>query len=223
MPQQTDMGLYTELEVNYDVRLSYPNRKMGILGGTFNPIHNGHVDMALRIKDELALDEVLLIPSGQPPHKEKDVAPKQKRLHMAALCAYEYQGLSVSDIEVKRLGYSYTVDTLTELHERYKDTDFYFIIGSDTLFELETWKDFQKLFQLTSFVCVQRYICDNVQLLAKAMRLKELYGAHIIHSAYVGLDISSSTVRKYMKEGLSISELVPPPVEEYILESGLYR
>lgn len=218
------MGLFTELELNYDeVRLSYPNRKMGILGGTFNPIHNGHVDMALRIMNELVLDEVMLIPCGQPPHKEEDVAPKEKRMHMAALCAYEFKGLTASDIEVKRVGYSYTVDTLAQLHEQYKDTDFYFIIGSDTLFELESWKDFHALFRLTKFVCVQRYVCDNVQLLAKAMRLKELYDADIIHSTYVGLDVSSSNIRQRIKDGLSISDLVPRPVEEYILESGLYR
>lgn len=218
------MGLYVELEIEDQLQLNYPHNKMGILGGTFDPIHNGHIDMAMKIKEDMALDDMMLLPCGNPPHKPgEEITSKQKRFHMAALCAFETPGLMVSDFEIKREGYSYTVDTLKEFHEQYKDTDFYFIIGSDTLFELESWKDFPEICMLTEFICVRRTGDSNLRILAKIAELQEKYDAAIILSEYTGLEISSSDIRERVKNGETISGMVPLLVEEYIIESGLYQ
>lgn len=219
------MDYTATMEVEDGLRLFYPHQRTGILGGTFNPVHNGHIDMALNIRREFDLESVVLVPTGNPPHKreEQDLAPAQARLQMAALCALECAGLRVSDIEVKREGYSYTVDTMRELTDKYKDTDFYFIIGSDSLFELESWKEIAALCRLTKFVCVRRQEHDKLAVAAEAARLAEKYEAEILISQLSGLYVSSSYIRKRIAEGKSIADFVPAAVEEYIDASGLYK
>jgi len=219
------MGFAKTLEVEDGLRLFYPHQRTGILGGTFNPIHNGHIDMALNIKNEFDLESVVLMPAGSPPHKKgaSEIAPAQTRLQMAVLCALECEGLRVSDIEVKREGFSYTVDTMRELTQKYKDTDFYFIIGSDSLFDLESWKEIGELCRLTKFICVRRQEHDKLEVAAEAARMKEKYNAEISISRLSGLYVSSSYIRRRVAEGKSISDFVPASVEEYINASGLYK
>ncbi len=206
------------------ISLLSPFRKTGILGGTFNPIHNGHVDMALAIRQEFSLDRVFLLPSGDPPHKTcEHLATKQQRLHMAELCAFDHSCLSVCDMEIKREGVTYTVDTMAELCLQYPQNDFHFIIGSDTLFDLESWKDFPLLCRMTQFVCVKRDEHDRTRIAAEIARLAREYRAMILPSQYSGLFISSSYIRKRVAEGKSIADFVPAPVEVYIHESRLYK
>jgi nicotinate-nucleotide adenylyltransferase len=191
------MEIKTIIEIADSLKLFYPHKKVGILGGTFNPLHNGHVDMAYNVKEEFELDSVILLPAGAPPHKmDVETAPSEARLRMVVLCALETDWLKVSDMEVKRCGPSYTVDTMRELGRKYKDTDFYFVIGSDSLFELETWKNASELFRLTRFICVRRREHDRLAVAAEAARLSEKYGAVIMLSRYDGLNISSSEVRR---------------------------
>jgi nicotinate-nucleotide adenylyltransferase len=208
-----------------DVKLMYPRVKTGILGGTFNPVHNGHIDMALNIRREFDLKTVALMPCGSPPHKpdRTELAPAAMRRHMAALATCEAPELSVSDMEIKRGGPTYTVDTMRELTGQYKDTEFYFIIGSDSLFQLETWKDFSELSRLTRFVCVRRQEHDPLAVAAEAKHLEEAYGAAVFISQYSGLYVSSSYIRKRVAGGRGISDFVPALVEEYINASGLYK
>lgn len=201
-----------------------PFRKTGILGGTFNPIHNGHVDMALNIRDEFSLDKVMLLPSGDPPHKaDEHLATKQQRLHMAELCAFDHGCLQVCDMEIKREGTTYTIDTMRELCAKHPQNDFHFIIGSDTLFELETWRSFPELCRMVQFVCVKRDEHDRLQIAGEIARLGREYRAMIFLSQYSGLYVSSSYIRKRVAEGKSIADFVPAPVEVYIHESGLYK
>ncbi len=218
------MEFTTAVEIDDRLSLLYPHKKVGILGGTFNPLHNGHFDMAYNVKEECELDSVMLLPAGNPPHKtDVETAPANVRLRMAVLCALETDWLTVSDLEIKREGPSYTVDTMRELTQKYKDTDFYFIIGSDSLFEMETWRNVAELFKLTRFVCVRRREHEKLATAAEAARLAEKYDAVISISRYDGLNISSSEVRKRVAEGRSIADFVPAPVEEYIHASGLYK
>lgn len=217
---------YTHLEINGELKLYYPKAKAGILGGTFNPVHNGHIDMALNIRREFSLGKVIFVPCGSPPHKmdEPALAPSVSRLHMAELCAFMYDCLEVSNVEVLRPGPSYTIDTMRDFTLKYKDTEFYFIIGSDTLFELESWKDFPSLAKLVRFVCVRRPENNSTLSIAAEMeRLKEAYGCEIEASEYGGLLVSSSYIRKMAAEGKDISDFVPPAVEEYIHANGLYK
>ncbi|MGI6153612.1 MAG: nicotinate-nucleotide adenylyltransferase [Christensenellaceae bacterium] len=218
------MELFKRVLSEDDVRLDYPRKKYGVFGGTFNPVHNGHIDMALRIKDEFDLLRMVLIPCGSPPHKlDEQMASKYARLQMTALAVREYPALEVSDIEVKRIGYTYTVDTLRELHKTCTDTDFYFVIGSDTLFELPSWKDFAAVCRLTNFICVPRYRYEDLKLSAQAAKLHEEYGARIEVSSVRGMAVSSSEVRERLEKDLPVDHMLPRVVKEYIIENGLYK
>lgn len=212
-------------EASDTLELFYPKRKVGILGGTFNPIHNGHINMALTLRDEFDLETVMLMPSANPPHKRnnKDIAPAEARLEMAALAALGCRGLSVTSIEMMRDGYSYTVDTIEELLDKSSRTDYYFIIGSDSLFDLEQWHDFKKLFRLTRFICVRRMEHDKLSVVAQAAYLKEKYNAEISISAYDGIYISSTSIRERIAEGLEIDDFVPTAVRDYIYANRLYK
>lgn len=207
-------------------KLMGPSSKVGILGGTFNPIHNGHIEMALNIKDEFSLSKVTLLPTGNPPHKqhERDIlASASQRLYMAQAAAAGIDGLDVSDIETARSGFSYTVDTMRELTRTHKDVDFYFIIGSDSLFELETWQSFDALTELVRFICVKRKEDSTLSILAEAARLYETYSTTVDISKYNGLYVSSSYVRSRIAEGKDVSQFLSPAVEEYIAANKLYR
>ncbi|BDF59525.1 putative nicotinate-nucleotide adenylyltransferase [Christensenellaceae bacterium] len=211
------------METQERTRLRFPHKKVGILGGTFNPPHTGHVDMARHVKREFMLDEVFLMPCGTPPHKTEDIAPAPMRLKMTQLCVDGCDGLDVLDIETRRKGYTYTVDTMRELRKKNPHTDYYFIVGADTVFELASWYQCRELFSLTRFVCVRRGAYDTLKLSAEIARLQEEYGACVFLSEYTGLFVSSSYIRQRRAQGKSIEGLVPKNVEEYIIANGLYR
>ncbi len=214
--------------------------KIGILGGTFDPVHFGHLRTAEEVGEIFGLKKVYLIPSNNPPHKkDKYITPFKDRLYMLQ-CAIEGSDiLDVLDIEGRRPGYSYTIDTLRELKsERYfgKNAEFYFIIGMDAFLEIETWKEYKELFRYANFVIVKRlgYNIKNIEDLLERLDLayqKEENG--IYHSKetkkYICLinvtflDISSTKIRKLIREGRSINFLLPEKVKNYILEKGLYK
>lgn len=197
------------------------NQKIGILGGTFNPVHLGHVEIAEKLRDEFALKSVLMLPTGNPPHKYNGILPKEYRLDMLKLSCENIPHIHVCEMECERTGVTYTVDTLLSLAK--KAITYYYIIGSDTLFDLETWKDLQNVFKLTDFICVRR---DNTSLSAiteEIKRLNKAYNANILLSDFAGPDISSTLVRKSVAAGKSISGMVDKKVEEYIAANGLYK
>lgn len=186
-------------------------KRIGILGGTFNPIHTGHLLLAEMVKEKLGLDYVLFIPCFLPPHKRPiKLAPAKDRLTMVKWAVKGKPYFKVSRIELERGGKSYSVDTLEELHKLYKEkTKFFFIIGSDSLSGLHTWKSLDRLMKLCQIVAVTR----------PGYRLKHT-GVKILNLPT--LPISSTDIRQLVREGKSIRYLVPDAVKSYILRNKLY-
>lgn len=197
--------------------------KLGISGGTFDPIHFGHLIVAEEIRQSMKLDRVVFIPSGNPPHKRGIVTESALRYTMVKEAVSTNPYFDVSDIELNRTGYSYSVDTLTQLKSLYgSETRLFFIVGADVVHELTTWKDYEKVFRLCEFVAVMRPGYDKKDFLKEAEELKKKMNA-IVHVAEVPLiEISSTDIRDRIKAGRTIKYLVPACVEDYIVKNGLY-
>lgn len=187
------------------------SKRIGILGGTFNPIHTGHLLIAEGVKEKLGLDYVLFIPCYLPPHKKHlKLAPARHRLAMVRLAIKGKPSFKISTIEIERRGKSYSVDTLEKLHKLYKGkARFFFIIGSDSITGLRTWKSIDKLMKLCKLVAVTR---PGYRLRYPGVKMINL----------PTLPISSTDIRRLVKQGKSIRYLVPDAVKRYILRNGLY-
>lgn len=197
--------------------------KLGIMGGTFDPVHFGHIFIAEEVRRELKLDEIWFIPSGNPAHKRgKEVAPAEKRYQMLQAAIASYPQFSISDIEMKRDGYTYTIDTLQELHRILPpDTLLHYIVGADVVAELDTWKAYQEDFKLCSFVAVRRPGYNQTLFQNSVEKMRGL-GARILVVQTTQRNISSSEIRSKVRNGQSISALVPPAVETIIQQERLY-
>ena len=210
--------------VTDDIQVKKPHKKVGILGGTFNPPHLAHLDVARKVHSEFMLDLILLLPNGNPPHKQDMfIASKFHREQMLEIFTKKYPFLHVCPIELRRKGYIYTVDSLELLKKELgPEVDLYYIIGTDTLFELESWKDFLKVFSLTDFICVMRPGDSPANVQRKLEYFKSTYGKIIRISRYKGLDISSTLIRERIAQKQSIHGLVPEEVEEYLVKNDVY-
>jgi nicotinate-nucleotide adenylyltransferase len=200
--------------------------KVGILGGTFNPVHLGHLIVAQSALETFELSTMLLVPCAKPPHKAvPSLASAADRLAMVELAIEGDPRLAASDLEVRRGGVSYAVDTLTALRAADPDHDFFFVIGADTLTELHSWRRIDELLQLCEFVTFGRPGFDLSSLRPKDLCLPPPWPERLLARATSGIhiDISSSVIRHRVAEGMSIRYLVPPAVEMYIAEHGLYR
>lgn len=197
--------------------------KVGIMGGTFDPIHFGHLRMAESARESFSLDEVLFIPAAKPPHKvEKHISPEVHRLMMTYLATQSNKFFQVSPMEFLREGLSYTLDTVDALHEKYgAGTELFFIIGGDSMADLYKWYKAQKLLQKVNFIAAAR---PGVEV--HLDELQNFFGAdsmkHIHQIISPGLEISSTELRERVKNGKSIKYLVPHIVEEYIIKNRLY-
>ncbi|MEM5776001.1 MAG: nicotinate-nucleotide adenylyltransferase, partial [Anaerolineaceae bacterium] len=130
---------------------------IGLLGGTFNPVHNGHIRMACIALDEFMLGEVVFIPAGNPPHKRSEaIAPAEHRVNMLRLAIQDESRFSINTLEIDREGLTYTVDTLETLRHLHPGNEYNYIIGADTLYELPGWRNFERVIALTCFICVLR-------------------------------------------------------------------
>lgn len=200
-------------------------RKIGIFGGTLNPVHHGHLIMAENARERFGLDKVLFIPTGIPPHKnDVEVTSALHRFNMVKCALSGNPDFEASRLEIDRTGYSYTVDTLMSLKGVHgKNAMFYFIIGADVIPELVTWKNFSKVFEMCSFIAVLRpgYQCES--FMAQVTELRERYSASISTVDVPMIDISSTNIRERIKSGASIKYLVPQCVEKYIYDNGLYN
>jgi len=200
-------------------------KKIGIMGGSFDPVHLGHLIVAQDAIERLELSQVIFIPASMPPHKQhlRLLAPEH-RLNMLKLAVEADMRFSVSDIELKRGGVSYTVDTVHQLKEEYPGAELYLIIGSDTLVELDTWKDIEEIMNQCIIAAFVRPGEDIRKEIRKKIKLNEKYCDrlmnHLIETHRI--EISSTEIRMRIAEGLSIRYLVPPEVEMYIYEHGLY-
>ena len=196
-------------------------QKIAIYGGTFNPIHNGHIHLAEQFALRLGVDRVLLIPTLSPPHKQaEDLASSQDRLAMCRLAARD-GAFTVSDMELRREGPSYTADTLTELKKQYPDSEFYLLMGEDMFLTVQNWYKPEVLYAL-SVLCAAPRSTGNMKRLSDHARFLEQSGARAVVCNIEYLPVSSTMVRSAVKKGQSISGLVPSPVEDYIFEHHLY-
>lgn len=199
------------------------NIKIGIMGGTFNPIHYAHLATAEFIRDNYNLDKILFIPSGNPPHKNGNIADKYDRYNMVLLSTFNNDDFVVSDIEVKKNEKTYTVDTLKYLKQKYKNIEIYFITGADAICDIETWKDVEGNFRLAKFIAATRPGISLLTYNEKIKKLKDKYNANI-ESVYVpSLDISSTYIREQLYKNKTIRYLVPDLVKQYIENKKLYN
>lgn len=195
---------------------------IGIMGGTFDPIHLGHLVVAERAREELALDEILFIPCGVPAlPKPYPVTPGEHRYAMAVLATAGHPQFRVSRLEIDRAGPSYTVDTLRTLRaQRGEREAFFFITGADAILQLEAWHDPEALLCLCRFVAVPRPGYDLSRL---TEALPPPYSEAVIQLPGPTLDISATDLRARVQAGRSIRYLVPEAVEVYLRKHGLYR
>jgi len=187
--------------------------KIGILGGTFNPIHIGHLILAEEAREKLGFDKIVFVPTNLAPHKDiADVVSAQDRYKMVKLAIKDNKHFSVSDIEIKREGRSYTIDTLRELKRMYLKDELYFIIGSDLLKYLDDWKDLKEIIKMVSFIAATRpgYPLEKIPSYISTVPIR-------------AVDISGFEIRKAIKENKSFRYLVPEAVFDYINEKRLYK
>ncbi len=195
--------------------------RLGVLGGSFNPIHFGHIAIAQAAMAEAGLSQILLMVAADPPHKQVAGGVKPEiRLEMARLAEQAYPALKACSLELDRQGKSYTVETAEALHALYPDREICWLIGGDMLLTLETWHDPQRLLESLHFLVAGRP--DSPGLEQMAQRLRERYGARITLLQAQGPDISSSQIRKKVMAGLPIEADTCDAVVQYIYEQGLY-
>ncbi|MBO5092887.1 MAG: nicotinate-nucleotide adenylyltransferase [Lachnospiraceae bacterium] len=198
--------------------------KVGILGGTFNPIHYGHLHLAQKALETAQLDQVLFIPSGVSyMKKQNEILPAEIRMEMVRLAISEYPEFAVSAIEIEKNGNSYSHETIRELQKRNPETEFYFLIGADTLFSIENWKDPVSIFEAVTILAAYRIGVSLEELKKKSFYLEETYGARIRLAAVDHVDISSSEIREAVRAGRPIHGLVPKAVEQYIERNRFYQ
>jgi len=187
--------------------------KIGILGGTFNPVHLGHLILAEEAREKLGLDKVIFVPAALAPHKDDlDIAPAFERLKMLKASVKGNKYFSVSDIEIKRGGRSYTIDTLKEFKRKNSRDELYFIVGSDMLKYLNEWKDLSEILKMVKFVTATR----------PGYPLEEIPG-YLETLAIRAIDISAFEIRKRIRNNQSFRYLVPDAVFNYINKKKLYR
>ncbi|MDE6999724.1 MAG: nicotinate-nucleotide adenylyltransferase [Lachnospiraceae bacterium] len=195
-------------------------KKIGIMGGTFNPIHNGHLQLAMAAQEQASLDQVLFMPSGNS-YMKRNVLETQKRVDMVALAIAQYPNFELSLVEAQKSGNTYTCETLKYLTTSNPDVQYYFIIGADILFQIEQWRNPEQIYQLAVLVCAVRDDYDFDAIRKKGNLLKAS-GADIIYLNMPKSDISSTDIRAKVKSSLPISKLVPPEVAHYIEQEHLY-
>jgi nicotinate-nucleotide adenylyltransferase len=200
-------------------------QRIGILGGTFNPVHLGHLVMAQDALEQFDLERVLFVPASTPPHKAAThVVSAEHRLAMLRLAIDPDPRFEICEDEIERSGVSYTIDTMRRLLDHYRDAKLFFVIGSDTLRELHTWKDIHTLLDLCEFIIVGRPGFAVDALTAKQLRLDEPWPARLAKNVVAGhrVEISSTDIRVAAERGRSIRYLVPEAVERYIRDTRLY-
>lgn len=197
--------------------------KVGIMGGTFNPIHFGHLILAETAYEEIGLNSILFMPSKNPPHKARtEVISEEHRLRMVELAISGNPHFQLSTIELDREGITYTVDTLTQLTKENPDTAYYFIMGADSLIKLETWKNCQEVFNLCTVVVAGRDDIKTEDIKLKIQYYKDKYDARIVPLNMPNYEVSSALLRDRVSKGKSIQYYVPEKVNEYILNNLLY-
>jgi len=222
--------------------VSFRSMKAGIFGGTFNPIHYGHLRAAEEVRERCRLDKIIFIPSRDPPLKIQELPDPEHRYKMTELALSGNSFFEISDIEYKRSGKSYSIQTVEELHERYRDSSLYFTLGTDAFLELPYWWQPERLISLIDFIVISRPFFRFIDLLAspyieadeeglgkldrgilESYRAKLKSGRDLLCLNVSLMDIAAKEIRKMVREGLSIRYLLPEVVESYIITNKLYK
>ena len=199
-------------------------KRLAVMGGTFDPVHYGHLVAAEAVRVEYNIDRVIFIPAGNPPHKRRqNITGAEHRYRMTRLAVSSNPFFEVSRLEIDRKGMSYTVDTIKELrHLCGSGSDIYFITGADALLDILTWHKIDELLGLCRFVAVTRPGYRNSDLEGQIEKLKDSLHSDICMTEIPSLAISSTDIRNRVREGRPIKYLLPEAVEEYIFETGIY-
>lgn len=204
--------------------MSCQNKKVGIMGGTFDPIHYGHLILAQNALDTFSLDEILFVPSGTPWLKESTkVLSKNKRVSMTGMAIEDNPDFALSTIEIDREGNSYSYETVEELKRMQPKTDFYFIMGADSLLEIERWKHPDRLMAECTLLVAVRDDCDREGLEKQIIYLTDKYQADIRILPANRIDISSTKIRRMIREGKSVRYMLPDQVIRFIQKNHLYQ
>ena len=203
----------------------FKNKNIGIMGGTFDPIHQGHLVAAEWVKSSLCLNEVIFMPTGRPSHKRNwEVTNGDYRLKMVRLAVEGNSSFSISDMEIIREGITYTFDTIKMLKEKYgKETKIHFIVGADSLVDIHCWYKAAELFRMMSIIVVTRPGFLDSNFFLEKERLEKEMGADIQLVEIPDMGMSSTMIRSRVENQLTIKYLVPDKVMDFIVEKGLYQ
>lgn len=199
-------------------------KKIGILGGTFDPFHNGHMSIGVESIREVGLDLLILLPANISPFKvNREMELEEHRINMLEKFISAHPHFKLSKIEIDTDTVSYTYDTMQRLHSIYKDDKLYFICGSDALMTVDSWYKGKELLRSTAFIVANRPGFSLDSLKSKIQHYQDVYGSEIFLLSNPPLNISSTDIKKKLKYGRSIRDMVPKEIEKYIDEYSLYR
>lgn len=200
------------------------SRKIGVMGGTFNPVHAGHLMLAEWAREAAGLDQIIFMPAGHPYMKDtRRLLDGKERLHMVALAVEDNPAFTASGMEISREGYTYTCDTVEQLKKEHPDAEIYFIMGADCLYTIENWRDPERIFRACHVIAAARNGASLDAMEQKCRELTDRFHAEILLLQFPALEISSTDIRKRVSNGHSIRYLVPEKVREYIIKNRLYR
>lgn len=198
--------------------------RMGIFGGTFDPVHYGHLLLAETCREQLKLDEVRFVPAATPPHKLHDqISDGHVRADMLSLAVSGYREFVVDRRELKRMGPSYTVDTLAEFAAEFPRAELYFLTGADSLRDFLSWREPDRILELATLVACNRPGLPKLHDEQVAKWVGPEIADHVLTLQMPGTDISGSEIRERVREGRSLRFLMPHAVEVFVIEHGLYR
>ncbi|MEA2627404.1 MAG: nicotinate-nucleotide adenylyltransferase [Candidatus Binatota bacterium] len=213
------------------------SRRLGVLGGSFDPIHVGHLRSAEEVREAQALESVLFVPAAHPPHKQdRPLTDGALRLRMVELAISDNPSFIASAIEIERGGTSYSVDTLGELRRREPDAELHFIVGMDAFREMHTWRDCERIFELATVVVTDRppatvdHAIDHLPVAARKSfcyvpgtgSYRHESGGALRFQTITGIDVSATSLRAAIRRGRSVRYLLPPSVERFVIDRELY-
>ncbi|MBE6081272.1 MAG: nicotinate-nucleotide adenylyltransferase [Tissierellaceae bacterium] len=200
------------------------SNKIGIMGGTFDPVHIGHLIIAEESRVNFDLDKIIFVPTGEPPHKNlKNVTSAKDRYEMTLLSIMHNPYFYISDIEIKREGLTYTIDTIKYFKKRYPKSEIFFIIGADSLINIDKWKNSEELLRESKFIVAKRVGIEYSLLEERINEINDKYSKIVFSVTTPYIDISSTDIRKRVKNGENIKYYLPLDVEAYIKKNRLYR
>lgn len=198
-------------------------RKIGILGGTFDPVHLAHMQLARCAYEQFDLETVIFLPAGDPPHKtDRQITPAYRRVEMLKLCLKDYPPFLLSEYEIEKQGYSYTAETLEYFTQMHPEVQFYFIIGADSLFALDSWYSPERCLEKAIFLVGNRLNREEGEIDRQICYLNGRYGGLIEKIEMPAMEISSSNIRELLSQGQDASLYLVPSVCRYIQENHLY-